>query len=138
MVSQPKKVIRLFGKCTLAIPEKLNCHEDGIPGRRVVFLSDSQESFHVSFEEDMKLMDMLPGLWENDLTVTYEYRKGNTYIHQRRKNSDRAVCAFFHLELQDSDGTILYLPGQLVADASYKWSEGIEPVLLELMDGLTV
>ena len=138
MFSQSKKAIRLFDKYTLAISEKLNCHEDGIPGRRVVFLSDSQESFLVSFEEDMKLMDMLPGLWENDLTVTYEYRKGNTYIHQRRKNSDSAVCAFFHFELQDPDGTILYLPGQLVADASYKWSEGIEPVLLELMDGLTV
>jgi len=138
VVSQSKKVIRLFGKCTIAIPEKLNCHKDGIPGRRVVFLSDSQESFNVSFEEDMKLMDMLPGLWENVPSVTYEYRKGNTYIHQRRKNSDSAVCAFFHLELQDSDGKMLLLPGQMVVDNSFKWSDGVEPVLMELLDGIAV
>lgn len=138
MFSQSKKVIRIFDKYTLAIPERLNCYEDCIPGRRVIFISDSQESFNVSFEEDMKLMDMLPGVYCNVPTVTYQCRRGDKYIHLKRIRTGRIVCAFFHMELPAPDGTILYLPGQLVADASYKWSEGIEPVLLELMDGLTV
>ena len=138
MALHEEKVIRLFDRYILTIPAQMNCHEDGISGRRVLFLSDAQESFNVSFEEDMELMNMLPGLWENVPSVTYEYRKGNTYIHQRRKNSGRAVCAFFHIELRDPDGRILFLPGQMVVDSSYKWSDGIEPVLMGLMDGITV
>ena len=136
--AHPKKTIRLFDKYNLAIPTQLKCHEDGIPGRRVLFISDSKDNFNVSFEEGMNLMDMLPDVVDNIPTVSYQYRKGGKYIHLRRNHCGRVVYAFFHIELLDADGKMLCLPGQMVVDADYKWSDGIEPVLIELMEGLIV
>lgn len=138
MLPQVKKVIRLFGKYTLIIPAKLNCHEDGTSGRRVLFISDNAETFIISFEENMKQMDMLPDIWGNIPTVSYQSRRGNKYIHLRRNSDGRIACGFFHIELQNSDGRMLYLPGQMVVADSYKWSNGVEPVLMELIDGLTI
>ena len=52
------QLVNLFDKYTLVIPPRLKCHQDGIPGRRVLFIDDKKGTISVSFEENMKLMDM--------------------------------------------------------------------------------
>lgn len=59
MELQPPQSICLFDRFQLTIPPGLKCHQDGLPGKRVLFLFDSEESFNISFEEGMELMDGL-------------------------------------------------------------------------------
>ena len=46
--------------------------------------------------------------------------------------------AFFHMEMPDETGELHRLPGQMTAPCGYAWSDGVEPVLIDLMNGLTV
>lgn len=129
--------ISLFDTYGLVIPPGLTFHTDGTPGQRVLFLSDKKESFVISFEEGMELIDMLPaeGLTEQS-NHTARCCKDGKYIHLRR--SVNGSYAFFHVELEDRDGGKACLPGQMTVRTGYPWSDGVEPILLELMDGLTV
>ena len=133
---QANKAIRLFDKYNLIIPSELNCYEDGIPGRRVMFITDRAENFTISFEEGMRLLDMIFEHPEEKATVSSQYCKDGKYIHQRRKKCGR--YALFHIELDDDDGTTLFLPGQMIVEARYQWSNGIEPVLIKLLEGISV
>jgi len=89
-------------------------------------------------EEDMRLMDLLPDAGGSIPSVHYQYRTGDRYIHLKRNSKGRIVFAFFHIEIQNSDGIIHTLAGQIVTNPGYEWTDGIEPVLLELLGGLTV
>lgn len=137
MALQPKPTLSLFDKYSLAVPAGLKWHKDGQPGNRSLFITDSKEAFTISFEEGMKMMDMLPDA-EDVSAVSYQCCKDGKYIHLKRGGAGNVVCAFFHMEVEDDDGKTLYLPGQMVADPGYKWSDGIEPVLMELLDGIEV
>ena len=139
---EPKKTIGLFDKYSLVIPPTLKWHEDGPPGKRVLFLTDSAESFSISFEEGMKMMDMMPNHPEESPMVSFQCCKDGKYIHQRRTDPQYrqgiGSFAFFHIELEDDDGSTLYLPGQMTAKAGYQWSDGVEPVLLDILNGVAV
>lgn len=68
MTLQPKVAVRLFDRYSLVISRSLKCYEDGPVGKRVMFITDRKESFTVSFEEGMQLMDMCPDT-ENSLSI---------------------------------------------------------------------
>lgn len=123
----------------LVIPQGLLCHIDGLPGQRVMFLSDEEESFTVSFEEGMELMDMRPldHLSESPVLTLSSTRNGK-YIHYRRISNGKGSFAFFHFEIEDKDGSILKIPGQMTARPDYQWTDNIEPVLLAIVDGISI
>lgn len=130
--------VNLFDQYRLLIPPKLKSHQDGPPGQRVLFITDKKESFTVSFEEGMQMRDMLDVSKDSANAVSHQCCKDGKYIHQRRSSSATERCAFFHMELEDDDGKTLYLSGQIVVTDKYQWSDGVEPVLLELLDGIAV
>ena len=138
MTLQPNKTISLFDTYSLVIPPKLRYHTDGLPGNRVLFITDAKETFNVSFEEGMQMRDMLDVSKDSTNAVSHQCCKDGKYIHQRRSNSATERCAFFHIELEDDDGKTLYLSGQIVVTEKYQWSDGVEPVLMKLLDGIAV
>jgi hypothetical protein len=99
---------------------------------------DCEESFDISFEEDMECMDLTAGGLDRERTVCFEYRSGDQYIHQRRIDRRSASFAFFYIELKDSKGKTVCLPGQMIADQNYMWSEDVEPILIKLLDGISI
>ena len=137
MALQSHSTVTLFDKYALRIPQKMDWYQDGIPGQRILFLSDRKKTLIVSFEENMKLMDMLPNA-EEVPTVSYQCCQDGKYIHFKRNSSGRIAFAFFHIELEDSDGKLHYLPGQMVVSNGYPWADGIEPVLMRLLDGISL
>lgn len=137
-ILQLNRKIRLFDSFSLVIPPKLKYHTDGLPGHRVLFITDAKETFNVSFEEGMQMRDMLDVSIDSANAVSHQCCKDGKYINQRRSNSATECCAFFHMELEDDDGKTLYLSGQIVVTEKYQWSDGVEPVLMKLMDGIAV
>lgn len=129
--------VNLFDEFCLTIPPKLKSYQDGPPGQRVMFITDQKENFNISFEEGMKLLDMISE-GEGVSTVSYQCRQNGKYIHLQRRSQKPIPCAFFHIELNDADGTTHVLPGQMVIYTDYTWSDDVEPVLMELLSGITV
>ena len=139
MILKQKEEVSLFDKFNLVVPPKLKWHQDGILGQRILFISDRKETFSVSFEEGMQIRDMLPpDQQEAKASVSFQYCKDDKYIHLRRSGEKNDKFAFFHIELEDEDGSTLYLPGQMVVYCEYKWSDGVEPVLIDIMNGFSV
>ena len=138
MTLQSNREIRLFDSFSLVIPPKLKYHTDGLPGQRVLFISDAKETFNVSFEEGMQMRDMLSASKESANAVSHQCCTDGKYIHQRRSNSATERCAFFHMELEDEDGKQHCLAGQIVVDKGYQWTDGVEPILMELLEGIAV
>lgn len=138
MTKQPNKTISLFDRFSLVIPPKLECYADGRPGYRVLFITDPKETFTVSFEEGMPVRDMSADSTENAPMVSFRCCGDGKFIHQRRRGSGSERFAFFHIELEDGDGKTQYLPGQIVVSDQYRWSDGVEPVLLELLSGIDI
>ena len=130
--------VNLFDQYRLLIPPKLKSHQDGPPGHRVLFISDAKETFNVSFEEGMQMRDMLSASKESANAVSHQCCTDGKYIHQRRSNSATERCAFFHMELEDEDGKQHCLAGQIVVDKGYQWTDGVEPILMELLEGIAV
>ena len=130
--------VNLFDQYRLLIPPKLKSHQDGPPGQRVLFITDAKETFNVSFEEGMQMRDMLDVSKDSANAVSHQCCTDGKYIHQRRSNSATERCAFFHIELEDNDGKTLYLSGQIVVTDKYQWSDGVEPILMELLEGIAV
>ena len=138
MTLQKNKTVHLFDKFSLVIPPKLQHHADGLSGNRVLFIADRLETFSISFEEGMQMLDMRPESQTSEPTVSAQCCENGKYIHQRRTTGREANFAFFHIELEDDDGSTLYLPGQMTAKAGYQWSEGVEPVLMKLLEGINL
>jgi hypothetical protein len=103
-----------------------------------MFITDPKETFIVSFEKGMQMIDMLDIKSTGAQSVSFQRCNGGKYIHERRGNSSSDRCAFFHIELEDNDGKIFCLPGQMVVSADYKWTDGIEPILTQLVDSITL
>lgn len=132
-MKQATQTLSLFDRFSLVIPTELKCHQDGSDGRRVLFLTNRTRSFVISFEEGMQLLDMLP---TQSNTLCFQCCKDGKYLHLRRDVTDNH--AFFHLELENAEGGTVYLPGQMTVSTGYQWSDGIEPILLELLEGITL
>lgn len=138
MFLQSKTTINIFDKYRLTMQPKLKCHQDGTPGKRVLFITDHIKSFIVYFEEGMEMYDMRKDTENSMPAVTFQCCKGSKYIHFKRNSGDRTSCGYFHIELEDDDGKVWNLPGQMTVPSGYKWADGIEPVLMEILEGLTI
>ena len=137
MACMQSTAVNLFDQYRLLIPPKLKSHQDGPPGQRVLFITDKKESFTVSFEEGATPMDMLPEK-ESEHTVSYQCCKDGKYIHQKRNTAGNMAYSYFHIELEDEDGKQHCLAGQIVVDKGYQWTDGVEPILMELLEGIAV
>ena len=109
-----------------------------------MFLSNESEKYTVSFEEDMKCMDVvLPS--ETNMKkdfISSECWVDDRYFHQFR--TDPATrpgfgnYAFFHMKIPDENGEYHILPGQMTAKVDYQWSDEVEPILKALLMGIAV
>lgn len=133
MTTRSNPVIRFFDKYSLVVPSALNCVQDGSLGKRMLLITDAKEQFRISFEEGMPMMDMLP---QTQSGVSFQCCRIGKYIHLRRSADDSV--AYFHMEFEDMDGAVMFLPGQMVASPEYKWADGVEPVLLELLENISI
>ena len=138
MKLQQKQTLNVFDQYMLVIPSHLKWDEDGPPGKRILFISDKLDSFFVTFEEGMEMMDMRQERMGGEPMVTFQCWENGKYIHQKRTVRDGTNVAFFHIEVKDDDGSTMYLPGQMIAEAGYKMSDGVEPILLDILNGITV
>ena len=144
IVAQQKPVrISVFDWYSLVIPPELKRHIDGPPGKRVVFIMDAEEHFLISFEENMKCMDLTGASCDCVIKrIESEHQSNDRYIHQLRTDPitrpGAGNYAFFHMKIPDKNGKIHVLPGQMTAPCGYDWSDGVEPTLIELMNGMTV
>jgi hypothetical protein len=132
-----KTEISLFNKYSLAISKKLKWHQSGLPGQYKLSITDAEETFIVSFVEGMKLMDMLPN-GDSVPAVSYQSFRDGKYIHQKRNTAGNTAFSYFHIELEDEDGKQHCLAGQIVVDKGYQWTDGVEPLLMELLEGIDV
>ena len=131
--------ISIFDIYELVLPPGLIYHSDGHPGQRVCFLSDDKESFVISFEEGMEPIDLDRADILAELPIySVQCYRGTKYIHLCRYSNSKGTVAFFHMELMDGDSRKLCLPGQMISGTDYRWSDGVEPILMDLMDRLTI
>ena len=42
------------------------------------------------------------------------------------------------LRLEDNEGRTVCLPGQMTAKPDYNWADTVEPVLMQLLEGMTL
>ena len=132
----------MFDKYIISIESKLKWHSGGTEGQRSLFLADRGETFVITFEEGMECLDMKTRSSEQMSYIEFEHMTDGKYIHQIRDAvvNDRkgANTSFFHIELVDSKGEKVFLPGQITVAKGYEWTCGVEPVLLEILIGITL
>ena len=133
-----RATLRPFDVLRFSFVPRLHYWMDGKPGKRTLFIEDEEETVVISFEEGMRCLDMV----NRDEDHCFEYRRGLRYLHQARVvNPDRAnasCCSFFHMEITDHAGAIHYLPGQMLVRAGRPWADGVEPVLIEILNSITI
>lgn len=142
LIEQDGKV-GLFDEFNLCYPAELEVHKDGTSPTQVLFLAANDGSFCISFEEGMTCMDLRESSdFPTSARIHSEHRSGGKYIHQLRTdpNSRPGIgnFAFFHMEIPDETGKVHTLSGQMVSSADHRWSEGVEPILLDILDGIAV
>ena len=120
-----------FNSLRFSIVPRLNYWMDGRPGKRTLFIGDEEETMLISFEEGMRCLDLL----EIDQCSCAEYRQGQFYLHLKRTPRG---CAYFHMEIPDETGEIWYLPGQMIVKETYVWAKDVEPILVEILNGITL
>ena len=138
MLFKKNKTINLFDKYTVTLPPKLKYHMDGLPGKRVLFITDRYDTFIISFEEGME--NMLSGGAKEDNMSFFEYSENGKSIKVKRTispDNKSKGYAFFSIEMED-DGKKTELNGQMTAQDGYKWSNNIEPILIELLDCINI
>jgi len=117
---------------------QLNYWMDGKPGKRTVFIESPKDNVLISFEEGMRCIDLAQRAPDR----RFEYRREKRYLHQTRSGkSERNTTgswSFFHMEITDPAGNIHWLPGQMVAWAGYPWAEGVEPLLVEILNSISI
>ena len=136
MMLQSNRNVSLFDKYTLVIPKGLKYHLDGMPGQRVLFITDKKESFNLSFEEGMPLMDLIPANSDGELMITFQAFEDKKYIHLKRSKNSRV--AFFHIKIEDDDGKTSCLPGQMIVKENYSWNDGIEPIIVDIVKTIVI
>ena len=132
-----KSVVSVFDKYSLVIPPSMKWYQDGPPGQRVYFISDKKERVVISFDEGGQMTDIPPETAMCAPAVSCQCCKDGKYIRQTR-NAENTTCSFFHIVLDDKDGKRHCLSGQIVVRKGYMWSDGVEPVLMELLEGISV
>ena len=126
-----------FDALSFSLIPGLNYWMDGRPGKRTLFLTDEEEKVTVNFEEGMRCLDLLDTQREHRC----EFRQGSRYLHQAGTGVSRSKtrnCMFFHMEIADSKGNIHCLPGQMIVSGEYPWADGVEPILIEILNSITI
>ena len=133
-----RATLRPFDVLRFSFVPRLHYWMDGKPGKRTLFIEDEEETVVISFEEGMRCLDMV----NRDEDHCFEYRRGLRYLHQARVvNPDRAnasCCSFFHMEITDHAGVTHCLPGQMLAPPGYPWAEGVESILIQILNSITI
>jgi hypothetical protein len=120
-----------FDSLRFAIVPRLNYWMDGKPGKRTLFIENEEETMLISFEEGMRCLDLL----DIDKCSCMECRQGQRYLHLKRTPRG---CVYFHMELPDETGEIRNLPGQMIVREHHVRAEEIEPILVELLNSITL
>ena len=128
-----KTEIRFFDKYNLVIPSKMRWHQEHTPGKRVLFIVDPNEAYIITFDEGMDPDTLSEGSVDNDSAVSYQCSKVGKSIQLKRNTIGNIACARFNIHIQHCDGSMSCLPGQMVITGEYKWTDGIEPILMKLM-----
>lgn len=138
MTQRRKSVVSIFDKYSLVIPPNMKCHQDGLPEQRVYFISDKKERVVISFDKGGQMTDIPLDAAMHASTVSYQYCKDGKYIRQTRNAEGNTTYSFFRIVLEDENGKQHCLSGQIVVEKGYVWLDGVEPVLMELMEGISV
>lgn len=113
---------------------------DGENGMKVLFISDEQCS--INFEQGMNCIDLSCNMETHRRTSYSEYRKDDRYLHQCKVFAQDGTVfkdiVYFHMELTDTDGTVHICPGQMFVSPALRQSDGVEPLLLQLLNGTSV
>lgn len=133
-----KSVVSIFDKYDLVIPSNMKWHQDGLHGHRVCFISDKEERVVISFDEGVQESDVASYMATRVSAVSCQYCKNGKCIRQTRNAKGNTSYSFFLIALEDEEGKRHCLAGQIVVEKGYQWSDGVEPVLMELMEGISV
>ena len=127
-----------FDVLRFSIIPRMNYWMDGEPGKRTIFIADEEGKIVISFEEGMQCLDLEDAVKSG----SFEYRMDARYLHQTSPgvSGQGNVCnyVFFHMELTDAVGNTHCLPGQMGVNTRYRWSDGAEPILIELLNSITI
>lgn len=127
----------MFNRFVLPVFNNMDYYFDGEQGRRIAFIEDENKGFLISFEENMRCLDLSPESVYLSKDIRHEYKCGNRYIHQRRAVYDRNKkdkgFAFFHMEFTGDDGSQIILPGQINVAEGYAWADDVEPILIKFL-----
>ena len=133
MDKQVNIAINLLDNYILKTLTKWSCHQDGNSGDRIVFISNRKGDVLITFEEGMDPKEIFRTPWEKD-AVCFRASKLDKKI--QLVHCMDTCYGFFCIEFKDIHGDAPYLPGQIVVSPAYKWTEGMEPVLMELLDSI--
>ena len=135
MELQETRSIILFDKFKLSLPKSLTFHQDGDKGKRVLFITDSEENVIVSFDEEVQDCEEN----KDSLLNIKRFSLNDKSIYQFQGDSASNRCAFFLIKIVDCSELPLCLIGQMVVGADYSWSgDDVEPVLKNFLDCVTV
>ena len=113
-------------------------HLDGLPDRRVFFITDKEEKVVISFDESVQMSDISSDTAIHVSIVSCQYCKDGKYIRQTRNAEGNTTYSFFHITLEDENCMRHCLVGQIVVEKGYTWSDGVESVMIELLEGISV
>lgn len=137
MFFRRSRTIQLFDRFVLTIPSKFKCRQDGLPGRRTLFITDRFSSFIISFEETME--ELLQSNVSKHMTDVCSHVEGDKAIRLYRnasmENHTSGGYAFFSIEMEGGREKLF---GQMTAKRGYRWSEHMEPVLITILQGMEV
>ena len=138
MELQENTSIILFDRFKLSIPKSLIFHQDGDKGKRVLFITDSEEEVIVSFDEETQDCDNYDVGMDGSAKLNHFSVDGKS-IDQFRNVGISDRCAFFLIKIANWSEKPLCLIGQMVVGADHIWHDGeVEPVLKKLLDCVTI
>ena len=129
---------KLFDRYSVVVPTGLIYEYDDSSDLRALRVTDEKKSFLVTFEEGASMNDMksdVDGVPCIRLQCCHEDGK---YVHMRRRCEGEINEALFHFEIENSEGVIHYLPGQMTASSGYTWSDSIEPPIMAILENINL
>ncbi|MBO5330196.1 MAG: hypothetical protein J6A71_06755 [Anaerotignum sp.] len=132
----------MFNGFIFPLLPQLYYRADGRAGERILMINDEEETFSISFEQGMECLDLLQTSSAERPKIYSEYRKDDRYLHQCKVFAQDGTAfkdiVYFHMELTDTDGTVHICPGQMFISPALRQSDGVEPLLLQLLNGTSV
>lgn len=105
-----------------------------------IFIEDKDRMISIYFDEEQVRTNETEQLPQGELVEVYRYRIDDKAIVQSRvmdKERNLRDIAMFRMEFEDEKGDRAFLSGHMTVGAGYSWSNGVEPVLKELLKSLS-